>query len=187
MLIYISDLRIEWARARSRAYRWDEERRLLPEEMRRTVTTHIGTHDLWLSRLHTRSDVSPDVLRGLNAYAHRQADIYYTLAVSFIKIWSPELQKNNITVEWPSELAELAARAEAIPERKSGRKKAKLAHTSSSESDDGGAGIHLGDGHLDSDSEPLVGGEDTIESDGETSEESVLLHLARYTDSEDSE
>ena len=109
------------------------------------------------------------------------------LVVSFIKIWSPELWKNNITVEWPLELAKLTARAEAIPERKSGQKKAKLAHTSSSKSDNGSAGIHLGDNHLDSDSEPLVGSEDTIKFDGETSGESVLLHLVHYTDSEDSE
>ena len=180
-------LRIEWAWTQLHAYRWDEERRLLLEEMRHTVTTHIGTHDLWLSWLHMWSDVSPDVLHGLNAYSHCQANIYYMLVVSFIKIWSPELWKNNITVEWPLELAKLTARAEAIPERKSGQKKAKLAHTSSSKSDNGSAGIHLGDGHLDSDSEPLVGSEDTIKFDGETSGESVLLHLVHYTDSEDSE
>jgi hypothetical protein len=40
--MYILDLRIEWARVRSRAFRWNEEKRLLPEEMRRVVTTHVG-------------------------------------------------------------------------------------------------------------------------------------------------
>ena len=135
--------------------------------MRRTVATHIRTRDLWLSRLDMRSDISTDISRGLNAYAHRQADIYYSLAISLINLWSPELKKNKITVDWPSELAEHAARAEAEPERKSGRKKAKPAHMSDSESDTG----------------PLVGGEDANESDGE----SILLHLVRYTDNEDSE
>jgi hypothetical protein len=84
--------------------------------MRRVVTTHVRTRDRWQSRVNVRSDVSSDISRGLDAYAHRQADIYWSLAVSFINIWSPELKKNNIIVNWPSELAEQAATAEAIPE-----------------------------------------------------------------------
>ena len=80
------DLRIEWAQARSRALRWDEEKRLLPEEMQHTITAHIGTRDQWLSCVNARSDVSTDINRGLDAYVHRQADIYWSLAVSFVDI-----------------------------------------------------------------------------------------------------
>jgi hypothetical protein len=183
-LIYILDLRIEWARARSRALRWEEEKRLLPEEMRRTVATHIGTRNRWLSRLNTRSDLSTDISRGVDAYACRQADIYYSLAVSFVDIWSPVLRENGITVNWPPELAERAATVNAVPERKSGRKKAKPAYMSDSESEGGGVdSVQLGGDPLESDTDSLVGGKDANESDGE----SVLLHFAGYADSENSE
>jgi hypothetical protein len=180
--MYISDMRIEWARARSRALRWNEEKRLLPEEMRRTIATHIGTRDRWLSRLNARSDVSMDISRGLDAYAHRQADTYYSLAVHFVTLWSPELRKNGITIDWPSELAEHAATVDALPERKCGRKKVKPVYMSDSESgDDVAKSIQF----RDIDTESLAGGdsgEDAIELDGE----STILH-AGYTDSEDSE
>jgi hypothetical protein len=113
--MYILDLRIEWAWAQSRALRWDEERQLLPEEMRRTVTTHVGMHNQWLRRVNAHSDISADISRGLDAYAHRQANIYGLLATSFVTLWSPELRKNNISVDWPSELEEHAATVDAPP------------------------------------------------------------------------
>jgi hypothetical protein len=177
-------LRIEWARARSRSLRWAEEKRLVPEEMRRAVATHIATRDRWLSRINARSDVLTDISRGLDAYARRQADIYYSLAVSFIDLWSPMLRENNITVDWPAELAEHAATVDARPERKSGRKKAKHDYMSDSESEDGDVDrIRFGGSYPESDTDPLVGGEDENQSDGE----SVLFHLTAYTDSENSE
>jgi hypothetical protein len=175
--MYVLDLRIEWARARSRALRWEEEKRLLPEGMRRVVTTHLGTRDQWLERVNAHSGVSMDISRGLDAYAHRQADIYSSLAISFVNLWSPELRKNGITIDWPFELAELAATVDALPERKSGRK-VKNTYTSDSESGDGTAGSIRFRG---SDTESLVGGEDLIGSDGE----SILQRLAGYTDSEE--
>jgi hypothetical protein len=180
--MYILDLRIEWARARSRALRWEEEKQLLPEEMRRVITTHVGTRNRWVSRVNARSDLPTDISRGLDAYAHRQANIYWTLAISFVNLWSPELRKNHITIDWPLEVAEHAATVEAVPERKSGRKKAKVAYMSDSESED----VALEDirfrGRLGSDTNS-VGDEDSIESDGE----SILHHLAGYTESETSE
>ena len=177
-------MRIEWARARSHALRWEEEKRLLPEEMRRTVATHIGTRKRWLLQLNKRSDLPTDISRGLDAYACRQADTYYSLAVSFVDIWSPVLLENKITVNWPSELAEHAATVDAVPERTSGRKKAKPAYMSDSESGDGGVqSVRFRGDPLESDTDSLVGGKDANESDGE----SVLLHFAGYADSENSD
>jgi hypothetical protein len=151
--------------------------------MRRVVTTHVRTRDRWQSRVNVRSDVSSDISRGLDAYAHRQADIYWSLAVSFINIWSPELKKNNIIVNWPSELAEQAATAEAIPERKSGRKKANAYITDSESGDDAEMESRFGGSRHEGDTESLVNDEEFAESDGE----SVLHHLAGYADSENSE
>lgn len=152
--------------------------------MRRVVATHIATRDQWLLQLNSRSDVSSDISRGLDAYARRQADIYHSLAISFVDLWSPELRKNKIKVDWPQELAGHAAKVDANPERKSGRKKAKPAYTSDSESGDGGVkSIRSGGSHLESEIASLAGGEDATDSDGE----SILLHLAGYTDGENSE
>jgi hypothetical protein len=182
--MHILDLRIEWAQAQLHTLCWDEEKQLLPEEMQCAVTTHIGTCNRWLSRVNGRSDVSVDISHGLDTYTHCQADIYYSLAVSFVDLWSPELRKNNITVDWPLELAEYVATVDALPEQKSGRKKSKPVYSSDSKSkDDAVESIQFGGSHLEDDTESLVGGEDGIELDGE----SVLLHLAGYTDGKNSE
>jgi hypothetical protein len=143
--------------------------------MRRVVATHIGTRDRWVSRVSARSDVPIDIIRGLDAYAHRQANVYESLAISFVNLWSPELRKNNISVDWPSELAEHAKPVDVPPKRKSGRQKAKATYMSESESEGDAIG-----------GEDAIDGEDTIvptELDGE----SVLLNLAGYADSEYSE
>ena len=163
-------------RARSRALRWEEQKRLLPEEMRRAITTHVRMHDRWVARINARSDVSIDISRGLDAYAHRQADIYWSLAVSFVDLWSPELQENGIAVNWPLEVADYAATVKALPKRKSGRKKAKSADLSDSEGEDIVENIQLRG------TSDTVDDEDLIDSDG-----GGVLHLAGYTDSEDSE
>jgi hypothetical protein len=166
--MYILDMRIEWAWAQSCTHHWDEERRLLPEEMQHVIKTYLGMRDRWLSRLNVRSDVSVDVLHGLDTYMHRQADIYWSLALSFVNLWSPELWKNKISVDWLPELAEHTATVDPPPERKSGCKKVKAAYMSNSKSKSDTIG---------------EAGEDTIEQDGE----SVLLHVAGYTDGKNSE
>jgi hypothetical protein len=128
-----------------------------------------------------------DISRGLDAYAHRQADVYWSLAVSFVTLWSPELRKSNITVDWPPEVAEHAATVDAPPERKAGRRKAKAAYMSDSdESEDGTLeSIRFRGARLESDAESLVGGGDSIGSDGDG--ESILQYLAGYTDNENSD
>ncbi|KAF8469356.1 hypothetical protein DFH94DRAFT_685311 [Russula ochroleuca] len=143
-----SNMRIEWAWAQSCTHHWDEERRLLPEEMQHVIKTYLGMRDRWLSRLN--------------------ADIYWSLALSFVNLWSPELWKNKISVDWPPELAEHTATVDPPPERKSGCKKVKAAYMSNSKSKSDTIG---------------EAGEDTIEQDGE----SVLLHVAGYTDGKNSE
>lgn len=165
--MYILDMRIEWARARLCALHWDKEKQLLPEEMQRVITTHLAMQDRWLSRLNAHSDVPMEVFCGLDAYAHRQADIHQSLALSFIELWSPELQKNEISVDWPLELAEHTATVDPLLERRSGCRKVKAAYMSDSEVE--------GD---------TIGGEDAIKQDDD---ESGLLHLTTCTDSENSE
>jgi hypothetical protein len=97
-------------------------------------------------------------------YAHRQADIYWSLAVSFVNIWSLELRKNNITVDWLPDVADHAATVVALPEQKSGCQKANATHTSDSENEDDAVESIRFRG-LEGDTESPVDGKDSIESD----------------------
>lgn len=101
------------------------------------------------------------------------------LAVSLASIWSPELQKNNITVDWLSDIADHVATVEALPEQKSGCKKANTTYMSDSKGKNDPAQF----GGLERDAESLVDVEDSIKSDGK----SFLQHLTHYTDSKSSD
>ena len=50
-----------------------------------------------------RSDVAPDILSGINAYAAKQAALTCALAQSFADQWYPVLCAHNIPIEWPSQ------------------------------------------------------------------------------------
>ncbi|KAI0057515.1 hypothetical protein BV25DRAFT_1812302 [Artomyces pyxidatus] len=97
-------MRAEWAQGRARARRWDEEVQTRLEEMRRTVTSLIARANAWTSRIDLRPDALPDIKRGLNAYAHRQAAIYMGLARSFYRLWDPAVKGLGLSVEWPATL-----------------------------------------------------------------------------------
>jgi hypothetical protein len=100
--IYFPGMRVEWAKSRARAERWREEVLLLNEEMRRILQYFHWTANWWLAHQSLRSDVTPEVLHGLNAYAAKQANLLQQLVKSFALLWYPELVKNNMPIEWPS-------------------------------------------------------------------------------------
>ena len=83
--------------------------------MQRVVKTLVGMRDRWLSRVKARSNILSDLSCGLDAYTHRQADVYWSLAISFVDLWAPELRKSNIKIDWPSEVADRAATVDAAP------------------------------------------------------------------------
>ncbi|KAI0057696.1 hypothetical protein BV25DRAFT_1764501, partial [Artomyces pyxidatus] len=93
-------MRAEWAQGRVRARRWDEEVQTRLEEMRRTVTSLIARANAWTSRIDLRPNALPDIKRGLNMYAHRQAAIYMGLARSFYRLWDPAVKGLGLSVEW---------------------------------------------------------------------------------------
>lgn len=80
-------LRVEWAKAKSRADRWEEEVRLLDEEMRRVVVYYQWKADWWRSQLGFREEADEPMVEGLKAYAEEHATLALELANSFRAKW----------------------------------------------------------------------------------------------------
>lgn len=66
-------LKIEWCKARARSERWEEEVILLVEEMRRVLAYGRWKAEWWRGKVGRRSNVSPEVLEGIDAYAEEHA------------------------------------------------------------------------------------------------------------------
>lgn len=95
-------VRIEWAKTKARAERWQEELNLLREEMRRAIVDMEWRAHQWTNRANARPNVSPDILQGLTAYAHKQADIQTNFAAGFCKKWIPVLKRNDLDYSFAS-------------------------------------------------------------------------------------
>jgi hypothetical protein len=78
---------VEWAKAKSRADRWEEEVRLLDEEMRRVLAYCGWKAEWWRSQLGFRNDASKPIIEGLNAYAEEHAALALRQASSFNAKW----------------------------------------------------------------------------------------------------
>ena len=99
-------MRVHWAKCQARAERYEEEVELTIEEMGRTLCYFEWKQSQWLSvqseRENSDSPPPPDVQRGLRAYAHRQANIYGTLVVSFANRWRKSLLSLGFSPPWLS-------------------------------------------------------------------------------------
>ncbi|KAI0042910.1 hypothetical protein FA95DRAFT_1584271 [Auriscalpium vulgare] len=96
-------LRVDWAWARARVYRWDEEITHLQEEMQRAVKFLRWKAVWWSGRAGLRSIVSPGLQDGLHAYAARHAAMYNGLASHFQSLWTVALTAHELPVPWPAE------------------------------------------------------------------------------------
>jgi hypothetical protein len=81
-------LRVEWAKAKARADRWEEEVVLLDEEMQWVLAFCEWKNAWWKEQVTQRPAVSPEVDEGLSAYAQEQAAMETALNVSFTRKWS---------------------------------------------------------------------------------------------------
>ncbi|KAH8103218.1 hypothetical protein DFH11DRAFT_1692670 [Phellopilus nigrolimitatus] len=93
-------VRVEWAKAKARVLRWEEEIILLSEEMRRVLVFLTWKADDWLSHRGKRDDLSDDTRSGVDAYAAKQAAIMKRLAFGFAREWIPLLRKLNPVPNW---------------------------------------------------------------------------------------
>lgn len=75
-IVLLPALRVEWAKAKARAERWEEEVVLLNEEMRRVLMYCSWKEEWWREQLKDRVvtlDVDDPLAEGLKAYAYRQS------------------------------------------------------------------------------------------------------------------
>ncbi|KAJ7154647.1 hypothetical protein C8R46DRAFT_1227479 [Mycena filopes] len=77
-------LQVEWAKAKARKNRWDEEVNLLHEEMRRLLRYLKWEQGEWDARAAmARPDVTGTIEAGLRAYALRQGSMYRDLSAFY--------------------------------------------------------------------------------------------------------
>ncbi|KAJ7740757.1 hypothetical protein DFH07DRAFT_698699, partial [Mycena maculata] len=80
-------VRVEWARAKARKNRWEEEVLLLQEEMRRTLRYLEWQAGWWEEHMDTKLDSTPEVRTGARAYALKQAWMHRRLVAHFKSKW----------------------------------------------------------------------------------------------------
>lgn len=84
----VESLRVEWCKMRARTMRWAEEVRLLPEEMRRSLSFLEWQEGQWLGRVGRRPGVHRVLQEGLTAYALNQARVRRAIRGRFRDMWA---------------------------------------------------------------------------------------------------
>lgn len=95
-------MRVEWMKARARMTRWQEEFLILQEEMRRVIAWLEWKGTWWEQQAVCRVDVQLEILRGISAYAHKQADLVRRIARRCAENWLPILVGKGIMPDWAS-------------------------------------------------------------------------------------
>ncbi|TDL13533.1 hypothetical protein BD410DRAFT_735251, partial [Rickenella mellea] len=99
-------LRVEYAKSKARIDRWDEEVRLVAEEMRRTVAFLQYKSKWWFGLTHLRQGLEKDIADGVQAYACKQGHLMDQLAKSFCIRWYPYLSAQKLGVNWMKDYIE---------------------------------------------------------------------------------
>ncbi|KAJ2919067.1 hypothetical protein MD484_g1365, partial [Candolleomyces efflorescens] len=97
-------IRVEWGKSRARAQRYQEEIKLVEEEMNRTLRFFDWKAADWHNKAARPGPIAPEYAEGLKAYAERQAALCQFLRESFKSQWKgvPSLIKSaNDEVERP--------------------------------------------------------------------------------------
>ena len=81
-------LGVEWAKAKARADRWEEEVILLDEEMRRVLEFCSWKASRWKERLSLRGKVPEPLAEGLRAYSAEQADMEQRIRAAWTTKWA---------------------------------------------------------------------------------------------------
>jgi hypothetical protein len=111
-------MRVEWAKARARMSRWQEELLIVQEEMRRVIAYHVWKAAWWREQASLRAYGESAILSGLSGYAHRQAAICSRMAEQCALHWLPHLKRTGATPPWAAGydtlLSEVQARRAAV-------------------------------------------------------------------------
>ena len=84
-------LGVEWAKAKARANRWEEEVILLDEEMRR-VLEFCTWKASWWKKDFLRKDLPGPLAEGLSGYAAEQADVEERIRTAWTTKWASARQ-----------------------------------------------------------------------------------------------
>ena len=92
--------------------RYEKEVALTVEEIGCTLCYFEWKQSLWLSlrfeQAKSQHPPSADVQHGFEAYAHHQANIYWTLIISFVNQWRKTLVSYSFSPPWLSQYASAA-------------------------------------------------------------------------------
>lgn len=97
--IQFTALRVDWAKAKSRADRWEEEVRLLDEEMRRVLVYNNWKAEWWRSQVGFRDDIDEPTKEGLQAYAEEHAMLAIRQAGYFGAKWYAVRLEARVLIE----------------------------------------------------------------------------------------
>ena len=93
--------RYEWMTCRARADRWIEEEELLQEEMRRVIVYLEWKSHTWSEKVRIRmGSCTPDIQRGVDAYARKQSNIHREITTLFASQWLPYLDARGLDTTW---------------------------------------------------------------------------------------
>jgi len=98
-----SSVRVEWCRLQERLARFKEEVQLTVEEMRRVLVFFEWKARKWETSAASRNHqdlIDERTKAGINAYAHRQADVYRRMITVFIQDWFTLLESNELASSW---------------------------------------------------------------------------------------
>lgn len=98
-------MRIEWTKARARMMRWQEEFAIIQEEMRRVIAWFEWKVTWWEQQATRRENAKQDILRGISAYAYKQANIMRSMAIRCATVWLPILESKQIHPAWAANYA----------------------------------------------------------------------------------
>ncbi|KAI0073201.1 hypothetical protein K474DRAFT_1722408 [Panus rudis PR-1116 ss-1] len=106
---YDESMRVDWAKAKARMERWEEEIELLHEEMRRVVAYFQWKANWWDQQKSLRlGDGTPELQAGLNAYALRQADMFSLLAERMVSTWYHLVTRDELKTKWKEDYPDIA-------------------------------------------------------------------------------
>ncbi|KAI0688809.1 hypothetical protein C8Q76DRAFT_772031 [Earliella scabrosa] len=97
---FTETMRAEWARSKARVDRWDEDRTLLLEEMRRVLEFFEDRAHWWREQGARRTEVDARLKRGLMMYAEKQASVFEALALRTASFWVNYLREMGPLPSW---------------------------------------------------------------------------------------
>ena len=95
-------MRSEWAQTRARMCRWNEERLIVQEEMRRVLAFWEWRSAWWLEVANGRVDLESSIRSGVVGYAHKQSALCLRMATRCAEYWLPVMKRHGIIPTWSS-------------------------------------------------------------------------------------